>query len=163
MLYKLFSITMTNSTLNCHHYLSTSLLFCKRFNIIYQMSYITCFSRIVPSPLPQSTFNYHIGVMDDEVWCHLSLMPLIIDDYATTCRCCGRKGVRWCNGRYIHSRSITSAETLLNRNSVENRSRDYIVGRIGHYLMALEVLCNAAEICLYGCMSHLGSPQPTYH
>ena len=77
------------------------------------------------------------------------------DDYATTCRCCGRKGGRWYNSRYVNTRSITPAKTLLSRKSVENRSRDYIVGRVGHYVMAVVVLCDAGEICFYGDMTLL--------
>ena len=142
-----------DGTLNCHHYyLSIS---CEICHIIYQMSYNTCSSRIFPSSLPLPAFCYYIGARDDEAWWHLQVMPLIIDDYATTWRCCGQKGERWYNGRYVNTRSITSTKTRRNRKNAENLFRDYIIGRVGHYLMALEMLCDAAEICLYGGMSLL--------
>ena len=126
------------TTLNCHDCLSTRLLIFKRFHIIYQLWYITCFSRIFPSSLHQPAFYYHIGARDDKSWWHLLLMPLIIDDYTTKCRCCGQKGSRWYNSQYVDTRSVTSAKTRLNRKGAQNQCRTCVVGRIGHYLVVTE-------------------------
>ena len=128
-------------------------MFCKRFHICSISVIHNMRQQNIPWLLPQSTAYYYIGARDDEVWCHLSLMPLIIDDYSTTCRCCGRKGDRWYNGRYVNTRSISPAKTLPSRKSAQNRCRSCVVGRIGHYLVVIEGVVRRSGFLFDGCMS----------